>query len=70
MSADGVGAGAGNVMSLSSGQVYSVLMEAEVRVAVVVYPAAVRVVVYVSMMVRGSGLVAGAAFGVQGVLGS
>lgn len=44
-----------------SAQVYSVLMEVEVSIAVVVYPAVMKVVVYVTTTVMRSVLVLGAA---------
>lgn len=65
-----VGAGNGTPPPLSSAHVYTVLMEAGVIVAVVVHPAAEKVVVYVSTRVMGSALGFGAAFGVHAVPGS
>lgn len=64
-----VGAGNGTPPPLLPAHVYTVLMEAGVIVAVVVYPAAVKVVVYVSTRVMGSALGFGAAFGVHAVPG-
>ena len=61
---------AGITSSPPSAQVHTVLMEAGVTVAVVVYPAAVKVVVYVTTTVTGSALVLGAEFGVHAVLRS
>ena len=48
---------------------YSVLIEIEVSIAVVVYPAAIKVVVYVTTTVIRSVLVLGAAIGVHAVPG-
>lgn len=58
---------AADVASPPSAQVYTVLMEAGVTVAVVVYPAAVKVVVYVTTTVTGAVLVLGAELGVHAV---
>lgn len=68
VSADAEGADTGVVnvvISSLSAQVYTVLTEAEVSVAVVVYPAAVKVVVCVITTVMGSALVLVAALGVH-----
>lgn len=62
MSADGDDADIGAVSFVTSppsAHVYTVLMDAGVSVAVVVYPAVVRVVVYVITTVMGSVLALG-----------
>lgn len=65
VSADAVGTrtGAGSVTSPPFVHLYTVLMEADVSIAVVVYPATVKVVVYVTTTVVRSVLALGAALG-------